>query len=275
MIKNYFKIAWRTLLKNKSLFSINVIGLAIGIATCLIITFFVVDELSYDKYNEKADEIARVVLRAKMGDELINETSVMAPVANTLVNELPEVLDATRILGSSNETKVTYEENTLRKGKLVFADTNFFEVFTLPLLKGDPSTVLNEPNSIVLTKAQAEAYFGKEDPIHKILEIHDVGVHTSEGYVDNSGLYTVTGIIDKIPDNSHFHFDLIASMKSNKGADNQSWMSGSYYTYLVLAKGTDLEKLETKLPAITKKYMGSQLERDMGQTFEQFLEGGN
>lgn len=263
MLRNYFKTAWRTILKNKALFSINIIGLSLGIATCLAITLFVVDELSYDRFNEKADQMARVILKAKLGDEIIRESSVPAPVAATLVEEFPEVLDATRISNTYGLQKVTYKENTIRKGKMVFVDPNFFELFTLPLVKGDADSALSRPNTVVLTRNQAETYFGKEDPLNKVITIED------------RGLYTVTGIIEEVPANSHFHFDLFASMEGNPDAKNQRWMQGSYTSYLLLAEGTDLNQFENKLPAIVKKYMGSQLEEGLGMTYEKFLETGN
>ncbi len=275
MIKNYFKIAWRTLLKNKGLFSINIIGLSLGITSCLTIALFVVDELSYDRFNTKSDQIAQVVLNAKMGDEIIKESGVMAPVGQAIVQELPEILSSTRILKLSDRTKVVYNGNTLRKGKLALVDPNFFEVFTFPLIKGDLNTVLSKPNSVVLTQEQAKAYFGDADPLNKTLDIKDVGVYGNSGYIDNSGLYTVTGVIAEMPKNSHFHFDLLASMKGNKDAENQSWLTGSYHTYLLLAKGTNINALESKLPEITKKYLAPQLEEALGITYQESLNRGN
>ena len=274
MLKNYLKIAWRNIKKNRALFSINVIGLALGIATCLIISLFVIDELSYDRFHEKKDQIARVVLNAKMGDEIIKEAGIMAPVANTLVNEVPEVLDATRICRISSAVKATYGANTLRKGKMALADSNFLDIFSFPLSEGNAATALSKPNSVILTRAQAEAYFGDENPLNKVLDIKDIGINSNSGYIDSSGLYTVTGIIE-IPDNSHFHFDLIASMSSNADAANQSWLTGSYRTYVLLDKGANLVDIENKLPAIIEKYMGPQIEAAMGITFQEFLEKGN
>ena len=262
MLKNHLKIAWRTILKSKGLFTINILGLSIGIATCLVITLFVVDELSYDRFNKKADQIARVILKAKLGDELIRETSVPAPVAATLVREFPEVLDATRISTTYGLQKVIYRDKTIRKGKMVFVDPNFFKVFTLPLLKGDVNSALDRPKTVVLTKPQAEAYFGKEDPLNKSINI------------EGQGLYTVTGVIDKVPANSHFHFDLFASMEGNEDAKSQNWLQGSYTSYLLLAEGTDLSRFEDKLPAIVEKYMATQLEEGLGMTYEEFLETG-
>src|SRR5690606_17348686 len=157
MYKNYLKIAWRSLLRNKSLFSLNVVGLAIGIASCLMIMLFVLDELSYDTYNEKADQIARVVFRAKVNGELIKEAVVMAPVAATLKSEFPEVEDATR-LRNMGTAKVSLGNNTYKGDKIALVDPNFFEVFSIPILKGNRSSLLTHPNSIVITQNVAQKY---------------------------------------------------------------------------------------------------------------------
>lgn len=263
MLKNYFKTAWRTIIKNKVSFAINIMGLSIGIAVCLIITLFILDEFSYDRYNEKADQMVRVTLKAKLGDEILRESSVPAPVAGTLKREFPEVVDATRISTTYGLQKVTYKENSIRRGKMVFVDPNFFELFTLPFLKGNPKTALSRPNTIILTNSQAEIYFGKENPLNKSIEI------------EGQGQYTVTGIIEEVPASSHFHFDLFASMKGNEDAKNQRWMNGSYTSYLLLEDGTELAQFEAKLPAIVEKYMGSQLNDALGMTYEEFLESGN
>ncbi|MEM8927516.1 MAG: ABC transporter permease [Bacteroidota bacterium] len=275
MTRNYLKIAWRNLKKNKGLFAINVIGLSLGIASCLLIALFVLDELSYDRFNEKSDQIVRVTLNAKIGDEIINEAGIMPPVGKTLVAELPEVLDATRIVSINDRTKVVYQGHSIRKGKLAFADSSIFKMFSLPFLKGDSDTALNRPNTVVLTQEQATAYFGNDDPLDKTIDIQEIGLHGVDGYKDLSGLYTVTGIIEKIPENSHFHFDLIASMAGNPEADAQSWLSGSYHTYLLLAEASPIAGVQTKLPRITEKYLASQLEAGMGITYQQFLENGN
>ena len=263
MFKHNLLISYRNSLKNKGSFLINLIGLSTGIAACLAIMLFVVDEMSYDRFHENADQMARVILKAKLGDEQIREPSVPAPVAQTLVADFPEVLDATRIVTVSGLQKITYKEKALRKGKMVFVDPNFFELFTFPLLKGDASTALSEPNTIILTSEQARAQFGKEDPLNKVIDI------------EGQGLYTVTGIIDPIPSNSHFHFDLFASMKGNEEAKNQNWLQGSYATYLLLAEGVNFALLENKFESLVEKHMGAQLENAMGISFDKFLASGN
>jgi putative ABC transport system permease protein len=262
MYKSYLKIGWRSLLKNKGLFAINITGLAMGIATCLIIMLFVVDELSYDRYNENADRIVRIVLKGKVNGEIIKEAVTPAPVAQTLKNEFPEVVEGTRIrrVGSP---KIAYKNTIYRNSELAFVDPNFFQVFTLHFLQGDPKTALAEPNTIVITKDEALKYFGIENPINQVLE-----------FKDSKEQFKVTGVIENVPANSHFHFDLFASMQGLSHAKENNWMASNYFNYVVLREGTDFKEFETKLPAIIKKYMGPQVEQ-IGMTFEKFKENGN
>lgn len=262
MFKSYLKIGWRNSARNKGLFAINVAGLALGISTCIIIMLFVVDELSFDRFNVRADQIVRIVLKGKVNGEIIKEAVTAAPVAATLVNEFPEVEEATR-LRRFGSPKIVYNNTTYRNSKLAFVDPNFFEVFTLHFLQGDPRTALNEPNTIVITKDQALKLFGNEDPINKILDFKESGEQ-----------YKVTGVIDNVPANSHFHFDLFASMEGLAHAREDNWMASNYFTYVVLSKATDFKTFEAKLPAIIKKYMGPQVEQ-MGMTFEKFTANGN
>ncbi len=258
MFKNYIKIAWRNILKNKGIFSINIVGLALGIASCLIITLFVVDEVSYDKFNEKADEIVRVGFRVQMNNEDSKEAVVMAPAARTLKQDYPEVLDATRI-ARIGTPKVTYENTAFRDGKSAYVDPNFFDVFTLPIIKGNAVSPLQEPNTVVITEKESKKYFGNADPIGKILYL--------EG---QERPFKITAVIEEVPRNSHFHFDLFASMEGYKLAESTSWVNSDFHTYLVLKKGYDYKNLEAKLPQTLKKYMGPQMQEALGVTFSEF-----
>lgn len=167
MFKTYIKIAWRNILKNKGIFSINIVGLALGIASCLIIMLFVVDELSYDRYNERADQIVNVVFKAKINGEEIKEGAVMAPVGRTLKQEFPEVLDATRIR-NIGMPKISVDNRSYREDRFAYVDSNFFNVFTLPIIEGDKNNPLQEPNTVVITKTQALKFFGASNPIGKL-----------------------------------------------------------------------------------------------------------
>jgi len=258
MFRNYIKIAWRNILKNKGIFSINIVGLALGIASCLIIMLFVVDELSYDRYNEKADEIVNVVFRAKVGGEEIKEGSIMAPVGEALKQEFPEVLDATRIRNIGTP-KIVVDNQAYREDKFAYVDTNFFNIFTLPIIEGDDRNPLQEPNTAVITKAEAEKLFGVNSAIGKLFYLGG-----------QEQPFRVTGIIEKVPQNSHFHFDIFASIEGLDEAKSDSWFGGSFFTYLLLKEGSDYKNLETKLPYILEKYMGPHMQEVMGTPFEEF-----
>ncbi len=263
MFRNYFKIAVRNLWRNKGFSAINIFGLALGIATCLLIMLYVQNELSYDRYNEKADHIVRVVFRGKMQGGEIKESNVMPPVAQALKKDFPEVLEATRIR-SNGFHRVSYGDKMFKDDALAFVDSNFFQVFTLPLIRGDAKTVLLQPNTIVISRSVAQKYFGNNNPIGKVLVFKD----------DKTAL-TITGEIDEVPVNSHFHFGLFASMASLPEAREESWMSSNFYTYLVLPKGYEYKKLEAKLPQEIDKYIGPQLQKGMGVTLQQFRKAGN
>ncbi len=263
MIRNYLKIAFRNLWRNKTFTAINIFGLALGISTCLLIMLFVQNEWSYDRFNAKSDRIVRVVFRGSIGGEKMKEAMAMPPVAQTLKSTYPEVEAATR-LRRAGYPRVSYQDKTFREDAFAYVDSNFFQVFTFPLLQGDPNTVLLQPNTIVISETVAQKYFGQEDPIGKVLNFKDW----------KTG-FKITGVMKKMPENSHFHYDILGSMASDRESRVPSWMTSEYYTYLVLAPGYDYKKLEAKLPQIVEKYMAPQLEKAMGLTFAQFRQKGN
>ena len=262
MIQNFLKIAWRNLLKNKAFSLINIAGLSIGIAVCFVIMLFVTDELSYDRYNEKADQVVRVVFKSVINGGKINESHVMPPVAAVLKKDYPEVEEATR-LRNDGWPKISYNNRNFKDAAAAFVDPNFFSVFSFSFIKGNPKTALIQPNTIVIAEDMAEKYFGKEDPMGKTL------------VYNKTGLFTVTGIIKKMPANAHFHFDLFSSMESLNQAKSDSWLESEFFTYLVLKKGYDYKQLEAKLPAMAAKYMGPQIAQAMDISIDEFRTKGN
>ncbi|MGD8306793.1 MAG: ABC transporter permease [Ignavibacteria bacterium] len=262
MLKSYFKIAIRNL-KRQLFFSVlNVTGLAVGIACAILIVLFIADELSYDRYHSKADRIYRVNVSAKFGGKDIEGTWHPAPFARTLMEEFPEVESATRIRFIGN-FMIRYGDKNLKEERFVYTDTETFEIFSFPFIKGDPKTCLDEPYTLVMTETLAKKYFGDEDPIGKIV------------IVDNETEYMVTGIIEEIPKNSHFHFDIFASLESMEDSRNQIWLNQNYPTYLSLVEGTKPEDLEAKFPPLLEKYFGPQLIQYMGFSIEDFFNQGN
>lgn len=264
MIKNYFKIAWRNLKRNKLFSLINISGLSLGIATCFIIMLYVHDELSYDTFHENAATIARVIFRADINGGKINESVTMAPVAQTMESDFPEVQEATRLLAYGSP-KMQYGDNVFKGDRFAFADPNIFRIFTLPMVEGDPETALLEPHTVVITQSTANKYFGEGNAIGKTI------VLTS----DNNQPYVITGVIQDIPTNSHFHFDLFGSLKGYTDATSDSWMYGGFHTYLLLKPGSNLQQLEARFPQMVKTYMGPQIQQQMGLSLEQFTTQGN
>jgi len=261
--KSSLTIAVRNLWRNKAISAIHVLGLALGIATCLLIVLFIRHEWSYDRYNVQADQIVRVTFGGHMNGHEIKEANVMPPVAGTMKKDFPEVLEAAR-LQATGIHRISYGTKSFREDALAFVDSNFFRVFTLPLIYGDRNTALVRPYTIVITRAMALKYFGNENPIGKVLD-----------FTDDHHTLTVTGVIDGVPEASHFHFDCFASMASLPEAKDPSWMTSGYYTYLLLPKGYDPKKLQAKLPGMVERYIGPQLQKGMGVSLTQLRASGN
>ena len=263
MLRNHITRISRTLWRNKTFSAINIFGLSIGMATCLLILLYVQQEMSYDRFNEKADRICRVFFRGSVQDEKLNEAHVMPPVAQALQSEYPEVEAATR-LRQAGTPDIRYQDKSFRDNKVAFVDANFFQVFTLPFLQGDAKTALVEPNSMVISKMVAEKYFGQENPLGKVLQVES-----------SNTPYIVRGVMEGVPQNAHFQFDIFCSIANVPEAASDSWMSSEFYTYLLLQKGQDVKKLEAKLPQVLDKYMGPQLQKAMGISFAEFRGQGN
>lgn len=263
MFSNKLKIVLRSLWRNRKFSAINIIGLAIGMATCLIIVFYIHHERGYDRFNKNADQIVRVVFKAEVGGQEMKEANVMPPVAKTMMTSFPEIQSATRLVNGGAPVLIS-DRHRFKEDAFAYVDANFFSIFTLPWIQGDIKTALLQPGTVVITKAMAQKYFGDKDPMGQTL-------HFSDGQT----VFKVTGVIDKVPENAHFHFDFFASMNSWPDAKSASFMTSGYYTYLVLPKGYAYQRLESKLPGFVEKYIGPQLKEGMGMNFTEFVKNGN
>lgn len=255
MFKNYVKVAFVNLRKHKAYSFINILGMAIGIACCILITTYVFHELSYDKYHENANRIYRLRIDLKISGDHLNLPKSSPPMAEYLVTNYPEVLNAVRFRPLSR-VPVQYLEYMDYEDRIFFADSSIFDVFTFPLIKGSPLTALKTANSVVITEEMAQKYFGSEDPMGKVLNIN------------NQPDFTVTGVMRNVPRNSHFIFDMLCSfetyVQSNK-RDMQNWLSINNYTYILLQEGYDFEQLEKKLPGMIDKKVGVLLKYVKGE----------
>ena len=250
MIKNYFKIALRNLRKNKIFSFINIFGLAVGLTCFMFIAVFVYNELSYDKYPADAKNMYRVLLSATGNGDVAVYPMVDVAVGEGIKNAFPEVKATTRLSPASDFIK--YEDKQFKEEHLAFADSNFLQMFSIQLVEGNATNALVQPNSVVITKAFAKKYFGNEDAIGKSLAI---GTRQDP--------YKVTGVIDKVPDDSHFHFDAFLSLSTRK-ITYATWSNLGYFTYLLLNKTADPKKLEAKFPQLVAKYVVPEIQHDMG-----------
>jgi putative ABC transport system permease protein len=262
MFKNYIKTAVRSLYKNKGFTAINILGLALGLATCLLIVFYVVDELSYDRYNTKADRIYRVNEDLKLGENNLQYAVAMAPLAKTLKAEYPYVEDATRIKAAGT-THVKKGNGNIVENKVGFVDANIFNVFTLPMISGDPKTALLEPNTVVITESTAKKYFNTTNAVDKTIVFNDK---------EN---FKVTGVIKDLPKQSHFNFDFFVSLESFPDSHSNAWLRSDYNTYVLLKDAKDHNKLAASLPAFLQKFTGAQMQSELGLNIAQFEKGGS
>jgi putative ABC transport system permease protein len=250
MFKNYLTIAWRSLTKNRVFSFINMFGLAIGLACCMLISGYLYQELTYDTYSANAKQLYRVNLGTVGSVGTDNYPIVDIAVGEGMKNAFPEIAAFTR-LSNMPPLFIKAADQQFKETNIVMADANFLELFSIPLIEGDAKNSLTEPNTIVLTKAMAKKYFGDASALGKMLLVGDKTMK-------------VTGVIDKVPDNSHFHADGFASMITYTAGRRQTWSNVSYYTYLLLNKNADPKKLQAQFPQLVAKYVVPEIQRDMG-----------
>ncbi len=250
MFKNYFKTAIRNFKKNTIFSFINIVGLAIGLTCFVLIAVFVYNELNYDTYAGEAKDIYRLNLNVTGNGDIAVYPMVDFAVGEGMKNAFAEIKDFTRLSPSTDF--VQYNHKQFKEDKLAFADDNFLQMFSVPLIEGSNRDALVQPNSVVISKAFAKKYFGDANPVGKSLTI---GLHNV--------LYKVTGVFNKVPDNSHFHFDAFISL-STWHVTNPTWSNLGEFTYLELNKKADVKKLEAKFPQLVAKYVVPEVQHDMG-----------
>ena len=262
---NYLKIAWRNLVKNRFFTLLNIAGLAIGVACFLLICLYVTDELSYDRYHEKADRIYRINADIIFGGTELKLAVASDPMGAALKKDYPEVEEFVRIYASEGSKMIKKGSAFIQENDVAYADSTFFDVFTFAALEGDTHTALNEPNTMVISASAADKYFGTTHAVGKFVELND----------DKHSLYKVTAVIKDMPQNSHFRYDFLFSM-DNVDYGFGNYMSHNFVTYLLFKKGTDINAFQKKFPAYINKYILPQAKAMMQVTsMEDFEKLGN
>ena len=249
MLRNYLKTALRNLGKYKAFSLINLLGLTIGIACCILILLYVRDELSYDRYHKHANRILRVTREwlNEDGTTSLHLGHVAPPIAPLLINDFPDIIEAVRIQ-KPGRILCSFDNRHFLEEDMIFADENLFKVFSFTLIKGDPETALKDPFSVVITERAAQKYFGDQDPMGLMLKI------------ENRFNTRISGVIREAPSNSHFHFVMIGSLSTFKQLygqrEFQSWSSNNYATYLLLPQDYPVDSLGTQFPAFLDRHLG-------------------
>lgn len=262
MLKNYLKIAIRNLFKNKVFSSINIFGLAIGLATCIVILLYVSHELSYDKHHQNSERIYRVTSHIDFAGNFLELATTSAPMGPALKNNFPEVEAMTR-LRPRGSYLVHKDGENYREDGFVFADSTMFQVFTIPLIHGNPDNALAQPNTVTISEEMALKYFGRSEVLGETITIQDD--------LD----LEITGVFEDMPSTSHFHFNFLISMVTIDEANNNMWLSNNFRTYLLLREGTDPNTFKENFSYIKKTYIEPQLQQFLGVTIEEFEEAGN
>ena len=262
MFRNYLKVALRNLWKNKAFSAINIIGLSAGLAVCLLIVLYVKDELSYDKHNTQAENIYRLDADIFFnGTQFISSVSP-APLAPMLKKDYPQVVQYVR-LRNFGDIRIKKDNQNIQNHNAVFADSTFFQVFSIPMIAGNRLTALNEPNSIVIDETTAKKYFASTDVLGKTL------------YVDNSVNCKITGVIRDMPHQSHFHFSFIRPMRDTYHDDQNDWLSNNYASYVLVRPGVTQASLQKQVNATINNYLAKQLEQVLHTSASEMSKGGN
>ncbi len=253
MLLNYIKVAMRNLFRNRLYSAINIFGLAIGMAACLMIFLWVQDELSYDKFHQNAENIYRVERKVDFRDIHGQAPITSGAYGTALVQDYPEIEKFVRL--DKDEISIKDQRNIFRRQELIFADNSLLEIFDFRLESGDPQAALTQPKSIILTREIALRYLGSEDALGQTLTVDWNG-----SVLD----FQVTGILEKVPLNSHVHFDLVASLATYPEDYMSQWFNNFLYTYVLVKNGTVPGELEEKLGGFLTKYMGAQFAAFVG-----------
>ena len=264
MWKNFIRVTLRSIGKNKAFNAINIAGLAIGLASAIFIILYIISETSYDRFNTRSADIYRLYMEGKMAGEEFKGAWNAPIYGPTFYEEIPEIENFCRFDFRNNQLTWVNPDNKFLENRIMLADSSFFEIFSIKLLEGDPSTCLDEPMSILLSESKAAQYFPEGDPIGKSIAMDN-----------ESNLFTVTGVVEDAPRTSHFVYDFIISYHSDERGKSTFWFSNWMMTYILVRPGTDQDQLNEKIRASLIENIRPQLKQIMGVSPEEFEEAGN
>ena len=257
MTFNYFKIAVRNILRHKTYSFINIVGLAVGMACTILILMWVQYEYSFDRYHKNVDMIYRLLSNWDLGRWQNLYAISNHAVGPTMQKDYPEVVKACRFRPIPSGAVTQYNNKKFREEGIFYADNSVFDIFSFPMIKGDPGSALTTAHSVVITEDVAEKYFGHENPLGKVLKMtfQDWDVFGNTFVASNAELdATVTGIIENVPPNSHFTFNMLLSFETlyhyNEKQRGRWWGDIGIYTYLLVREGCDPVDLRKKFPAL-------------------------
>ena len=271
MLRNYLTIAIRNLHRHPFYAGLNILGLAIGLASCLLILLYVTDELSYDRFHERADEIYRLNWEYNWNDTEGVGAGTPPPLAAALINEIPEIKTVTRIYPVSDMV-VRYEDKFFNETQIFGVDSTFFDFFSFTLLEGNPVTALSEPGSVILTEETARKYFGQTPALGQVIRIGDDQEFLGRPY---SSAFKVTGIVADPPSHSHFDFDVLTSMPSHPQVAffDWSWIWMQMATYAIVDEKASLKELEAKITDLVALHAPASFDR-VGFSYDELISGG-
>ncbi|NVJ46584.1 MAG: ABC transporter permease [Cytophagia bacterium] len=261
MVKNNIKVAYRSMMRHKFYSMLNLVGLAVSMAACVFIAIYVKDELSYDKHFQNSEKIFRVANYLKFANNEFNLPTAPDPMAKTVKEEFPEVIEAGRTRGNSS-MNIQIGDKFYQQSGITWADQEWFNIFKFSVLQGDKDHLLDEPNTVVLEQSTAKKFFGENDPIGQVIR------------VDNRDDMIVTGVIEDIPNNTHFDYDMFISMLNLDEARRNFWLSNNFVTYVELQTPEQQASFEDKMPEFLIKHMGEQIQQFMGADMVEGIEAG-
>lgn len=263
MFQNYFKVALRNILKHKFYSALNIAGLALGLAACFIVGLYIFDELNYDKFHDQQETVYAIALHGKIAGQEIYTSTTSPPVAPAMAAGIPGVESACRI-NTWNNIVMKYEDKAFTESEIIQVDTNFFNFFSFRLLSGQAANVLKEKSTIVMTPEMASKYFGKQDPIGKLITVGNDNV-----------AYTVTGLVEPPPSNSSIRFDAILSNTGDEYIHNpRGWTNNGIHTFIRKNPKTTVESVNAKLDEFVAQHVGPELEAGFGVSFADFKKNG-